>query len=184
MGVTGVTFLKLSQTMGITQKTVHSSALMLQARRMSFMTGTSLCLRFVCFWIFPTYNWQRMEPNLFTDNSSSIPPPGGDGHPTEGFLAAQPPGHLHQHHTGSEGAWGGGEQSGLVQKGSQGQCALCIFFNRAFHSESWCSSTPPPAPLRCSSSRFKLRLADWLIAAAYSVAQLRLCGSQIHAERW
>lgn len=77
-----------------------------------------------------------MEPNLFTDNSSSIPPPGGDGHPTEGFLAAQPPGHLHQHHTGSEGARGGGEQSGLVQKSSQGQCALCIFFNRVFHSES------------------------------------------------
>lgn len=73
MGITSVTFLKLSQTMGIIQKTVHSSvALMLQARRMSFMTGTSLCLRFVlvvCEFFFQLFlNWWTMGPNLFTDS--------------------------------------------------------------------------------------------------------------------
>lgn len=70
MGVTSVTFLKLSQTMGIIQKTVHSSAaLMLQARRMSFMTGTSLCLRFGCEFFFQLFlNWWTMGPNLSTDS--------------------------------------------------------------------------------------------------------------------
>lgn len=144
-----LTFLKLSQTMGITQKTVHSSvALMLQARRMSFMTGTSLCLRFV--WLFVNFSSNYFSTDRGWNQTYSLTPffftpPGGNGHPTEGFLSAQPLGHLHQHHTGSEGAWGGGKQSDLKQKGSQGQCALClIFFNSVFHSETWCSISLPP----------------------------------------
>lgn len=109
MGVTSVTFSKLSQTMGITQKTVHSSvALMLPARRMSFMTGTSLCLRFVwlLFLNFPSYYFltDRGWNQTYSVTPFFISPPGGNGHPTEGFLSAQPFGHLHQHHTGSEGA--------------------------------------------------------------------------------
>lgn len=103
------------------------------------------CFFFLNFATSLFLNWQRMQPNLFTDNSSSIPPPGGDGHPTEGFLSAQPLGHLHQHHAGSEGARGGGEQSGLKQKGSQGQCALCfIFFNPAFLFGKLMLEFPPP----------------------------------------
>lgn len=67
----------LSQTMGIIPKTARSSAVLtLEARRMSFTTGTLLCLRFVgclrfafAFLTFPS--WQVMEPNLFADSSRS-----------------------------------------------------------------------------------------------------------------
>ena len=69
MRFTSVPLSKRLQTMGITQKTVHSSVVrMLQARRMSFMTRTLLCLRFVFEFSPLTFlNWQRMDQHIFTD---------------------------------------------------------------------------------------------------------------------
>lgn len=84
-------------------------------------------------------------PTSSSSLSSSSSTPGGDGHPTKGFLSAQSLGHLHQHHAGSEGAWGGGECSGLEQKGSQGQRAprLILFYHESLW-EGRCSTPPLP----------------------------------------
>lgn len=151
-------------------KTARSSAVLtLEARRMSFTTGTLLCLRFVgcllfafAFLIFPS--WQAMEPNLFAYSSP---------------------------HLSSRRRWTSGPRFPLCSavwlptptsrrewRSMRRRRALRPRARR--HPRSVC---PVPhfsfkVPPRYYNSSLILGLADWLIASVFSAAQLRLCAAE------
>lgn len=156
--------------MGIIPKTARSSAaLMLEARRMSFMTGTLLCLRFVgcllfafAFLIFPS--WQAMEPNSFADSSPCLSSrrrwTSGPRFPLCSAVWSPTP--------TSHREWRSmRRRRALRPRARRHPRSVCPVPNFSF-------KFPP----RYYNSSLILGLADWLIASVFSAAQLRLCAAE------